>query len=491
MATACLSLIFVPLTLHAFGPELYGVLGVTWMVLGYLAWLDFGFSRASARYVSRDLAQGRLDSAASWAWTAILTQLCLGFCGGAILSVFVPLLVNHLHVQAANKHFVALSLHLFAFSIPLTLANRTINGVLQAGQSFGRINALNFANSILTYFVYGVAIFLGRNFLFVVWGLFVLQVLGVAGSYLFACQVLPALKSLRGIKLLRHGYGSSAREMLCYGSWLTVASLIGPLLLTFDQWMISFIGGISVLPFYTVPFNLLNRLNLFPSSISSTLFPAFSGLHAKSEWERIESYFIRAHRFLAIVLLPILFLLFTWSREILRLWLGAEFASQGATPLRILVLGFGIGLLAPFSGVLLEGIGRPDVVAKLYLVELPFNLVVVYVLTKHYGIVGAALSYTIRTIVETILIWALVYHLVPLSLLSFIKRALVRPGLTILIVGLVAWVIRNPHLGSYFEIAGTILTLAMYGIAVPTLVLDRTDRNLLLSLWANRRASIT
>lgn len=487
IAISCLSLVFVPLMLHAFGTELYGVLSVTWMVLAYLSWLDFGFSRASAKFVSGELGLGRLEDAASWAWTAIITQACLGLCGAFLLSGLTPLLVTHLHVLPKNQHLVAVTLHLFAFSIPLALANRSMTGVLQAGQRFGWINGLSLFSSISTYVVYGIGILLGRDFYFVVGGLFALQFVNVAGSYWGATRVLPRLKSLAGIKLLKHGYGSHARAMIGYGSWITVAAVVGPMLATFDQWMVSIIIGVALLPFFTVPFNVLGRLSLFPSSLSSTLFPAFSALHAKNEWERIESLFVRAHRYLLIILIPILFVLFTWGSEILRLWIGPEFASQGTLPLQILVVGFGMNLLAPFSGVLLEAIGRPDVLAKLYLAELPFNVASVYLLTKYYGIVGAAWSCTLRNFVETIVLWIVVYRVVPLSLKRFATRAFVRPGLALLTVGLAAWLIRGPRVGNYLDVVGTALTLVVYGLAIPTLILDSTDRKLLLSFYRTRR----
>ena len=482
IASMGLGLVFVPLMLHAFGTELYGVLTITWMVLGYLSWLDFGFSRASAKFVSRELTLGRLDDAASWAWTSVITQTCVGLCGAFLLSGLTPLLVTHLHVLPKNQHLVAVTLHLFAFSIPLTLANRSMTGVMQAGQRFGWINSLSLFNSISTYVVYGIGILLGRDFYFVICGLFALVFVNLAGSYWGATRVLPGLKSLGGIKLLKQGYGSHARAMISYGSWVTVAAIVGPMLATFDQWMISIILGVALLPFFTVPYNVLGRLSVFPGSLSSTLFPAFSALHTKNEWERIEWFFVRAHRYLLIILIPILFVLFTWGSEILRLWIGPEFASQGTLPLQILVLGFGMNLLAPFSGALLEGIGRPDVLAKLYMAELPFNVASVYLLTKYFGIVGAAWSCTLRNFVETIVLWFVVYRVVPLSLKKFATSAFVRPGLALVIVGLAAWLIRSPHLRSYYDVAATALTLIFYGLAIPTLILDRTDKNLLLGL---------
>jgi O-antigen/teichoic acid export membrane protein len=486
-AVMCLSLIFVPLMLHAFGTELYGVLSVTWMVLGYFSWLDFGFGRASARFVARELALGRPDEAASWAWTAIITQACLGLCGGVLLSILTPLLVSLLHVQAQNMRLVAATLQLFAFSIPLTLATRSLNGVLEAAQRFDWINALNLVSSLLTYAVYGIGALQGANFSFVIYGLFALRFVALAGSYWGAMRVLPGLRSPVAIKRLKSGYGSHARAMIAYGSWVTVAAVVGPMLLTFDQWMIGIIMGVALLPFYSVPFNVLGRLSIFPSSISSTLFPAFSSLHAANNWEKIEFYFLRAHRYLLIILIPISFMLFTWGGEILRLWVGPEFALQGATPLRILVVGFGIGLLAPFSGALLEGIGRPDIVAKLYLVELPFNVGAVYLLTTRFGLAGAALSYTLRAFVETVMMWLVAYRVMPLSFKKFAITTFLRPGLAALSLGIAASVIRSPRLGSYFDVIGTALSLAIYGMVTATLILDNTDKSLILRFYRARQ----
>ena len=119
-----LNLLFVPLTLHAFGTELYGILSVTWMVLANLAWLDMGFSRATARFVAQDLSVGKHDKAAVWAWTAVTTQTLLGLAGGVILSCLAPFIVDNIHVQPENRQLVILSLRLFAFAIPVQFATR-------------------------------------------------------------------------------------------------------------------------------------------------------------------------------------------------------------------------------------------------------------------------------------------------------------------------------------------------------------------------------
>jgi O-antigen/teichoic acid export membrane protein len=486
-----LNMMFVPWMLRAFGTELYGVLAATWMILAYFSWLDFGMSAASARFVARELAFGDRDAAASWAWTAIATQTVIGMGGALLISALTPVLLTRLHVDPHNQPLVAVSLHLFAFSIPLTLARGSLNGILQAGQRFAWINVWNIVSTVGTYVVYSCGILLKANFRFIIYGLFLLKCADVVAACVGAARVLPGFISIRHFRLLTREYASHVRAMARYGSWVTIASIIGPLLTTLDQWMISTIIGVALLPFYIIPFNLLMRLTMFPSSLSPTLFPAFTALHAKEEWSRIESYFIRAHRYLFMLLIPILFLIFTWGQEFLRLWIGGEFAQQAIVPLRILTVGFGIALLAPFSGTLLEGIGRPDVLTKLYLVEVPFNIASVYLLTKYFGIPGAALSFTIRAFVETVLIWIIVYKIIPLSLAKFVKDAFLRLALALVSVAAAAWYMRGARLSSPFDWSVTVAIIVLYVTSIPTVLLSRTELDSLIMVYRTQRARST
>ncbi len=482
-----LNILFVPLMLHAFGTELYGVLSVTWMVLANLSWLDLGFSRASAKYVSHELALGQLNEAVVWTWTAVGSQMILGLIGAFFLWFLAPWLVDKIHVQHGNRDLVIMTLRLFAFSIPLDFANKSLSGVLQAGQRFDWINGLSVLSTLSTFGAYTVGILRGADFRAIVYILFAMRFVNLIAAFVGARRVLPSLNSFSYIKQLGNHYWSHAVTMVRYGSWIAAASVLGGLLLYFDQWILSLLLGIALLPFYTVPMNLLNRLSIFPSSLTGTLFPAFSALKAKNEWARIDDYFVRSHRYLLTVIVPGCFLVYVWGGEFLRLWIGASFAAHAGFALKILTLGMVVSLLAPVSGALLEAVGRPDVLVKLYLVELPFNIAFVWYLTKHYGVPGAALSFVIRTICEVSALWVIVYTLLPLSKSFFLKEALVRGGLWVGVFGVMSYVMRDATIYSFNDIALTLLALAAYGLSIPRYIFDGKDRALVADFFRRKR----
>jgi O-antigen/teichoic acid export membrane protein len=484
---ACLNVIFVPLMLHSFGTEFYGVLSVTWMVLGNFAWLDFGFSRASARYVAQELGRGRPDQAALWTCTAVVSQAFLGLVGAVAIWGASPFIVNHIHVQSQNRELVVLTLRLFAFCIPIDFANRSITGVMQAGQRFDWVNGLGVFSTLSTFAVYGIGIMHGANFKIVVYGLVLVRIVNLIGGYWGATHVLPELTSFAYLETVTASYKARVVTLIKYGWWVASASIVGPLLLLFDQWMISVLIGVSLLPFYTIPSNLLWRLGMFPNSLTTTLFPAFSAMEAKTEWSRIEHYFVRAHRYLLIALLPILFVLYVWGGEILRLWIGPSFAAQATLPLRMLVLGFAIGLLAPLSGALLEAVGRPDILVKLYIIELPVNVLVVWSLTKHYGVAGAALSYTVRTLVETVVLWIVVYRIVPFSGSELLRKGLLRPGVALVVLGFASYGLGDCSIRNFGQVGITLVLLLAYCAYAYWAVLDAQDRKFGIDVYRTKK----
>lgn len=475
------SLVVIPFAIHAFGRELFGILAITWMLGAHLVWLDFGLSRASARFVARELAVGERGRGALWAWTALLTQAAIGLPAALVLWLAAPELTAALHVSDARQPIAVLAVRVFALSIPINLATRSMVGVLQAGQRFGWVNANSLVSSFANYGVYAIGILHGDSFRTVVWGLFLVQVGSFVSAFVGATRVVPMFEALRSRHELAHGYGSRLRLMAGFGGWVALASLLGPILAYLDQWVVGFVLGVAILPYYAVPYALLDRLDVISSSLTSTLFPAFSSLEARADWSRIQDYFVRAHRYLMIVTIPILFVIFVWGGQILSWWIGESFAKHATTPLRILVCGELVGLLAPLSGALLQGIGRPGLIAKIYAAEVLPNIVLVFSFTKLFGLTGAASSFTLRTIVETLILWIVVARVVDFDsgsrrLLSISVR---RIGGALLVLAAAAALIEPP---GQTAVIVTVGLLSAYTLAVALGIFDDRDWALVRSL---------
>jgi O-antigen/teichoic acid export membrane protein len=476
-----LNIVFVPVMLRSFGLELYGVLAVTWMVLGHLRWLDLGFSTACARYVAQDVSRGNMEQAQVWAWTAVAAQALIGALAALGLWIVAPALVDLLRVQETSSELVVLALRLFALVVPLELASRSLNGVLEGLQRFDWINGLTLFGAAWTYGVYTIGV-VGGDFRTVLYGLMALKAVQLVATFWAASRTLPSLVSFRSMRIWSVLDRARLVEMVRFGGWVSVSTAIGPALLYFDRWVISTVRGVAVLPLYTVPLNLLMSLSVLPASIASTLFPAFSAMEARMQWDRVEEFFIQAHRYLLLILAPLFCWLFVWAPELLRLWIDADFAAAATAPLRVLIIGFGIGLFAPLSGVLLQGAGRPDLLSKIYLVELPFNVLLTLFLIRGYGILGAAIALTVRTAIETVVLWVVIARVLPVSPFRRAGPVLRRPLTAVAVLIAATFFLPAADITDLTSVAATATLATAYVATIFLFLLNPADRQLLRDL---------
>lgn len=476
-----LGFVLVPLTIRAFGNELYGILSVTFLVLGQLGWLDLGLSRATGKFVAEALDRDQPEEAAAWCRTALWTQGAIGSGGAIIVWVLAPLLVSGLRVSPAHVHVAVQVLRIFALSVPLTLMTSSLTGGLQASQRFLAINLINVLGAVWTYAAYGIGILTGGNLLLVVYGLLAWRVINLVLLFLCARRALPALGKLR-LSPSTGDYRARLGRMLRFGGWVTVSAVAGPLLLYFDQWLIGLLLGVGLLPYYTVPLNLLARLSIFPASMTSTLFPAFSALSARGHWDEVTRYLFTSARYLLLLTAPVLVMLVVWGPAFLSRWLGPAFGARAGAAFQILALGTAAGLLAPTVGALLEGAGRPDLLAKIYVAEVPVNLLLVWWCTQTWGLVGAAASYSARALIETAALWTVALIALPIRRGKLGAERLKRLFLLLPAAAAVLPLLSVASTAPAAAGLGTTLVLGLYTLAVLVWVVDADDRRLLAQL---------
>lgn len=71
----------VPFYLHLIGTDRYGIVAISWILLGYLGFLDFGLSRASANALAQ-LGHASARERSPVLMTAFYSNLGLGALGG-------------------------------------------------------------------------------------------------------------------------------------------------------------------------------------------------------------------------------------------------------------------------------------------------------------------------------------------------------------------------------------------------------------------------
>ena len=194
---------------------------------------------------------------------------------------------------------------------------------------------------------------------------------------------------------------ASLRSIVRFTSWIAVSNIVIPILCQIDKYFIVGSESFNRLSFYTIPFEVINGIWIIPSSIAAVVYPAFSYYRENASVSEDLLYY--SSKYIMVLLLPLIVFLFMFSEEILLLWQGVVVARNSAGVLRILS-GVFINSISWVPANMLTGQGRPDIVAKIHMVQIPLYVVIAYFLIRKYSIGGAAVAFTLRVSFETVLI---------------------------------------------------------------------------------------
>jgi O-antigen/teichoic acid export membrane protein len=193
-----------------------------------------------------------------------------------------------------------------------------------------------------------------------------------------------------------------------------VTNVLAPAMVYLDRAIISAGVSLAAVGYYTAPYEMVARLWILPSSLALALFPVVSGLGASRSRGiaggmsgRLTFLFARSVKMILVAMSPIVVLLVVFAEPVLDLWLGRGFAIESARVLQVLAIGVLFSSLGHVPSEVLHGTGRPDLPAKLMVVELPLYAALSWWLTARLGITGTALALTLRVAVDAIALFAL------------------------------------------------------------------------------------
>ena len=394
------AIVTVPYVIHHLGPDRYGLLSLAWIVVGYFALFNLGIGPATTKYVAELLGKGEIEKLPELVWTALATQAGFGLAGGILLAAASPFLVERVLKIPAELHPQAhLIFLMMAAALPIDFASGSMQGVLGASQRFDLLNAVSIPSSAVTYLLPVVALALGFGLPAIVLFLVLARLAAFVAVSFLCLSLYPALRRFRfDLRLVR--------SLLGFGGWVTVSDAVSPILVYFDRFLIGAVVSIAAVGFYTPPYLIASKLWILPGSLMSTLFPAFSTSAGRGDSEWIRRTLVRSLKFLILLVGPAALLLAFFARPLLTLWLGTTFANEGTLVLQIMAAAVLVNSLAQVPYSLLYGIGRPDLPAKLHLLELPLHVVLAWFLVTRFGLPGAALAWAARVTLDFLLLIA-------------------------------------------------------------------------------------
>jgi O-antigen/teichoic acid export membrane protein len=467
----------MPYTIHHLGPDRFGLLSIAWVVVGYFALLDLGIGPATTKFVAELLGKGEVERLPALVWTALVTQTSFGLVGGVLFAAVSPVLADRLlkipPQLRTEAHWVFLIL---AVSLPIGFATGTFQGVLAASQRFDLVNAVGIPTVVLYYIVPAGVLALGFGLRSIVLFLVASRIVALGGYFLFCLRLYPVLG--RAVTFHR----SFVRTLLGFGSWMTVAGAVGPILTYTDRFLIGGLVSVAAIGFYTPPFMIATKLGIFSGSFTATLFPAFSTSHGRGDSEWIRNALVRSLKYLLLVVGAATLALIFFARPILTLWIGTNFAVEGTSVLQILAVGTLIYSLALVPYNLLQGIGRPDLTAKFHLFEVLPHLGLLWFMVARWGLPGAAFATATLASLDFLLLLIAACRLTHTSPRILVSRDLRRTMTMLAALALSFWVVWTWSHTLSAHVLFSLLLAAGFWVGVWHYVLNQEEKGH-LRLW--------
>jgi len=419
IAPLVVAIFAIPLLIKGLGTARFGVLTLAWAIVGYFSLFDLGLGRALIKLVAEKLGAEQIEDTPRLIWTALALMGMLGIIGTLAAASISPWLVHSiLKIPQALQDETLSAFYLLAFSIPIVISATGLRGVLEAHQRFDLVNIVRIPLGIFTFLGPLIVLPFSNNLFPVVAVLVVMRLLAWGVNMFLCLRVVPALRS--NIRMQR----AMIRPLISFGSWMTVTNIVGPFMVYLDRFLIGALISVTAVAYYATPYEVVTKLWLISGALVGVLFPAFSTTLAQDR-ARTARLFGRGVNYIFLALFPLIFVIVTLAHQGLSLWLGSEFADNSTFVLQWLAVGVFINSIAQIPFALVQGAGRPDLTAKIHIVELPFYLLTLWWLLGVYGIKGAAIAWVARVGIDTLILFGMVQWLLP-NTRAFIWNNLLR-----------------------------------------------------------------
>jgi O-antigen/teichoic acid export membrane protein len=165
-----------------------------------------------------------------------------------------------------------------------------------------------------------------------------------------------------------------------------------------DRFFIGAALGPAAVAIYVIPLNIVNQLILVPGALSNAMFPRLATANPADALNRRAlfgaSFFVTVSSSAAVFLIG----------PFLALWIGGATAQKSTDIALILIVGAWANALAQIPHVSLQALGRTDVAAKVHAAEVVPYLLLLWCALSYLGIIGAAIAWSIRCIVDFLLL---------------------------------------------------------------------------------------
>ncbi|MDI1243604.1 MAG: oligosaccharide flippase family protein [bacterium] len=425
IAPLAVAFISIPFTIRFLGTESYGVLLLVGLIPTYFAFADFGMGVASTKFASEAYGQGDEKKEAEIVWTATAIAAISALLIAVPIFLFSYQIVALLNVPEDLLSRASIALRITSGSFFLGILSAVLNSPMLARLRMD----LNMLTSAIPKILLAVGtpliLYFGGGIVEAVSWAFIVAAGTLAVVIYFSASLLPGLLSATFNRHLM-------RPLLKFGGGWLLAVAAGILVANLEKLFLTQMVSVKALAYYSVAFSVAMMATIFSHAMVQSLVPAFSRLDRATSSAEFERLISRGIRTSILWMLPTLTVMFVAAKPLFTIWAGEDFGTESVLPFYILLASLFFNILAIVPHAAIVAAGRTDVFARVYWFELAVYGVTAAFLVARFEVVGAALAWSLRTILDALFVIALSKRIAGVRFQFWFHLRLLSAGILIL-----------------------------------------------------------
>jgi O-antigen/teichoic acid export membrane protein len=357
--------------------------------LGLMSIAELGLNTAISKFIAEYVSRGETQALSALVSGGLVMYGLLGVVlivpfyvySPAIAGLFKPseaLSAQQIAsvIRLISLGFVPLLFRSGATAVPVGLQRFEMPVLFTAGYQI-----LSYAAALVVALLGGTVTDVVRSTLAVLW-------LTALWSLIVAWRMLKPFR----LKLMLANTKAILPELLRF-AFLSGLSVLGSRIFSFaDRLAVGAVLGLEAVAYYIVIISVVTKILQLSGALTNALMPAASAWMASGAVRRVRVYFWGTTAALVVLNLVLASMLLIFSKPLLTLWMGAEFASHALLPFRVLTVVYAlISLNAPAHYVAF-GIGKPGINALTGLIGGCLTIGLIFIWGKTGGLLGAAFA---------------------------------------------------------------------------------------------------
>lgn len=380
------ALILSPIMIRRLGPDGYGVWALSFALVDYYWFFDFGFRSATVKYVAHYTATGEYGKVGEVISTSLIYATLMGAAILAAILSSAGRIVSFFQVAPALRGDFEVLIVLMAVSWGLGLVLGLAGESLEAVQRFDVTSRVGIVSTAVRAAGQATLLFLG-------YGLVPLAATTVACQILaYTLNFIVFRRVFRHVPIsFRRGNASTLRQLWSFGIHSFLITISTQFQMQAAPVLIGHFLPASYAGFYNLPMRLIQYTAEFVGRIGTVTNSTAAELSAQGDAEALRKLPVYTNRYCLALFAPLALVFYVYGLPFFEFWVGPAVAPYSAAVLPILLTGYLVGVVGQLSSAMtLLGTGRHQSYARGMVAEMLLGVALLALLIPRYGIVGAA-----------------------------------------------------------------------------------------------------